>query len=176
MHVRNGYWWALGIAGVLYMLSKTDVGKAAVSSATQTIASGVIGFRLNNPFNVERGDNWQGLAAEQLHDRFATFVSMPYGIRAWHKIMQTYKNKYGITTVRGIINRFNPVADDQPASYIPTVANAMGVSADAVINIMDRATAFALARAMMRVEIGSVAAALVSDSKVNEGLTLAGVA
>lgn len=157
------------------MLSKTSAGQSAVSSATNAIASGVIGFRLNNPFNVERGEDWQGLAAEQLHARFATFTSMAYGVRAWHKIMQTYKNKYGITTVRGIINRFNPVADGQPESYAPNVASGMGVGADDVINIMDRQTAFALARAMMRMEMGSVAAALVSDSKVNEGLTLAGV-
>ena len=175
MRARADYWVALGVAGVLLVLSKTKQGEAVVSSATEAIASGVIGLRLNNPLNVERGDNWQGLAEVQLHDRFCTFISMPYGIRAWHKIMQTYANRYGIKTIRGIINRFNPVSDGQPETYIPSVCEYTGYGQDQVLNIMDRAQAFALCRGMMRIEIGRAGALLVSDDAVNEGLTLAGV-
>lgn len=175
MKVKRVYLVSLAAVVVLYMLSKTEKGQQVVSGAADAIASGVIGFRLNNPFNIERGENWAGLAPEQLHDRFATFVAAAYGVRAWHKIMQTYRTRYGITTVRGIVDRFNPKSDGQPASYIPALASALGVGADAVINIMEPVTAFKLARAMMRVEIGAAAALLVSDATVREGLRLAGV-
>lgn len=160
----------------LWVYSRTQQGQGVMTSVVDSVASGIIGFQLNNPLNVERGEKWEGLADEQTHARFANFISMPYGIRAWHKIMQTYRARYGIGTVRGIINRFNPVSDGQPASYIPAVSEYMGISADQDLNVMNRAQAFALCRGMMRVEIGRPAAALVSDAQINEGLTLAGVA
>jgi|GEM_PF-6864226 len=176
MKAKTGYWVALGAVIVLFLLSRTDKGQQVVSSATDAIASGVIGIRLNNPLNVERGQNWQGLADVQLNDRFATFISKAYGIRAWHKIMQTYRNAYGIRTIAGIINRYNPVSDGQPSTYITNVASDVGIAPSAPIDIMDRDTAFALCRAMIKVEIGSIAALLVSDADIEEGLTLAGVA
>ena len=51
-----------------------------------------------------------------------------------------------------------------------------GVTADTVLNFQDRATVFAYLRGAMTQEIGSVAAALVSDADVNAGLDLAGFA
>lgn len=157
------------------MLSKTSKGQAVVNDAVESIASGIIGLRLNNPFSIERGTAWQGLATEQKHARFATFNSMPYGIRAWHKLMQTYRNRYGLRTVKGIIDRFNPVADGQPSTYVPNVAKALGVSANSAIDVMNRDTAFKMARAMMAMEIGAAASLTISDADINKGLSLAGV-
>jgi hypothetical protein len=166
----------LAASALLLLASRTKKGQQVVATVTDAIASGVLGFRLNNPLNVERGDNWQGLAPEQLDGRFATFIDMPYGIRAWHKIMQTYANAYGIRTVAGIVDRYNPVADGQPSSYKPVVARDVGVDQNTIIDVMNPTIAFKLARSQMRVEIGSVAAALISDDTVREGLRRAGVA
>lgn len=170
------YWVALGVALVLFVLSRTDQGRAIVMSATDAIGGAVLGLQLNNPLNVERGASWQGLAADQPHARFAKFVSMPYGIRAAARILLTYRSAYGLTTVPGIINRWNPVSDGQPATYVPNVLAALGVTEKTPIDVRQRATAFALVRAMIRQEIGAAAAVLVSDADVSEGLRLAGIA
>jgi len=166
----------LAAAALLWLLSRTQKGQAVVAEVADAVASGVLGYRLNNPLNVERGQDWQGLAPDQWHARFAHFVSMPYGIRAWHKIMQTYSKSYGVRSVAAIVNRYNPKVDGQPGTYIPTVAAAVGVSADASFDVMSPALAFKLCRAMIRVEIGAPAALLVSDDDVRQGLRLAGVA
>jgi hypothetical protein len=176
MKARPAFWLVLSTAGVLWLLSRTRKGQAVVAEATDAIASGVIGFRLNNPLNVERGQDWQGLAPDQPHARFAKFLTMAYGIRAWHKIMQTYVKSYGVRSVDAIIDRYNPQADGQPQTYKPAVRAALGVTGSQRIDVMQPATARALCRAMMRIEIGSVAAALVTDATVDEGLRMAGVA
>ncbi len=101
---------------------------------------------------------------------------MPHGIRAAAITLRNYQRKYGLRTVTSVINRWNPVSDGQPSSYIPNVSSYMGVDANATLNLEDRDTMFALLRGMMKQEIGSVAALLVSDAQINEGLDLAGFA
>lgn len=176
--MRSRYVIALTVVLVLWALSRTDRGRAIVMSATDAIGGAVLGLRLNNPLNVERGDPWQGLAADQPHARFATFVSMPYGIRAAARILQTYRG-YGVNTVGAIIDRWNPKSDGQPPEYIPNVSSALGIplamAYQKTIDVRQRATAFALLRAMIRQEIGAAAALLVSDADVDEGLKLAGI-
>jgi hypothetical protein len=172
----NALLWALGAAVLLFVLSRTRQGQAALASATDAVMSGVIGHELNNPLNIERGQPWDGLAPAQKHARFATFVSLPYGIRAGARLLMNYRQLYGIATVRGIIDRWNPKSDGQPPTYIPNVAAALGISPDATIDVRSRAVAFPLVRAMIRQEIGAAAALLVSDEDVHAGLTLAGIA
>lgn len=172
----SALWWALGLAALLFVLSRTQRGQATLAGATDSIMSSIIGLRLNNPLNVERGDPWAGLAPDQPDTRFAKFISMPYGIRAAAKTLQTYRSAYGIVSVRAIIDRWNPKKDGQPPEYIPNVATALGVHMDASLDVRHRATAFTLIRAMIRQEIGAAAALAVSDADVHAGLTLAGVA
>jgi hypothetical protein len=175
--VPNVYWWALGGAAVLLVLSRTQQGQVALAGATDAVMSSVLGLSLNNPLNVERGDPWDGLAPSQPHARFAKFISMPYGIRAAARILINYRNLYGIKSVRGIIDRWNPISDGQPPTYKPNVAAALGgISIDAFIDVRSRAIAFPLVRVMIRQEIGAPAALLVSDEDVHAGLTLAGIA
>lgn len=172
----NALLLALGAAGLLWVLSRTRQGQAALASATDALMSSVRGLRLNNPINVERGDPWDGLAPDQPDPRFVKFVSFPYGIRAAARTMLTYRSAYGINTVRKIIDRWNPKADGQPPTYTPNVAAAIGIPADATIDVRSRVTMFAVLRAMMREEIGAAAALLVSDEDVHAGITLAGIA
>jgi hypothetical protein len=168
-------WGLLAGAALLLLLAQTKKGAAIAADIVETVASGIRGFRLNNPFNIEKGSPWEGLAADQPDARFCKFVSMSYGVRAWAKLMLTYASAYNIRSVADIVNRYNPPADGQPSSYIPTVAGALGVDAAAPLDLSNRYTVFSLARAMMAVEIGSAAAAFVSDADVTAGLDLAGI-
>lgn len=95
------------------------------------------GIRNNNPGNIRHGDNWKGLADEQLDDAFATFVDVQHGIRAIGKILLTYERKYGLNTVAGIIDRWAPPSENDTASYIEHVAKRLGVDPHAPINVSE---------------------------------------
>ncbi len=62
------------------------------------------GIRNNNPGNIRKGDNWQGLAAEQTDEAFCVFRSAEYGIRALVKVLLNYEKKYGLNTVRKLLS------------------------------------------------------------------------
>lgn len=167
----------MAAAVALFLYSRTEEGQQVTDNIADAVGGAIRGIRNNNPVNVEKGQPWDGLAPpeDQTDPRFAVFVDMPHGIRAAAKVMLTYRG-YGINTVDGIIDRWNPVADGQPPEYKPNVAAYLGVREDEPIDVRDPNTMFGLLRGMMKQEIGSAAALLVSDSDVWAGIQLAGVA
>lgn len=115
--------------------------------------SGVRGLRNNNPGNIRKSaDKWLGLAAEQTDPEFFIFTEPKYGVRALGKILQTYRNKYGLKTVREIISRWAPPIENNTTSYISSVARALGVTADEPIDVYARLPD--LAAAIIRHENG----------------------
>lgn len=90
------------------------------------------GIRNNNPGNIRKSaDNWQGLSPEQTDSAFFQFKTPLYGIRALAVVLRNYRDKHGLHTVRGIINRWAPPVENNTSSYVNAVASAMGVSPDA---------------------------------------------
>ncbi|MCL1038027.1 hypothetical protein L2750_12795 [Shewanella submarina] len=84
------------------------------------------GIRNNNPLNIEAGQPWQG--ANGSDGRFATFESAWFGIRAAGRLLKTYRDRYGLNTVSGIVNRWAPPSDNNPTdNYIRYVADKAGV-------------------------------------------------
>lgn len=116
--------------------------------------SGVRGLRNNNPGNIRKSaDKWQGLAPVQDDPAFFKFIEPKYGVRALGKILQTYRNKYGLQTVRDIIGRWAPPNENNTTSYVNSVARALGVTADEPIDVYARLPD--LAAAIIRHENGS---------------------
>lgn len=114
-----------------------------------------LGVRLNNPGNIERGNPWQGLAAEQQHTRFATFVNPVYGIRAIARTLITYQDKHGIRTIRGVIERWAPAADrNDVAAYIASVSQRTGFAPDLPLDMHCYSDVRPLAEAIIRHENG----------------------
>lgn len=136
------------------------------------------GIRNNNPGNIERGIDWQGLAephemtpAQLEETRFAVFRSPLYGIRAMSKVLTAYRTRHGLTTVRGIISRWAPAADNNDVSaYASAVASAMQVSPDAELDTADPDVRAALIKAMIRHENGQQP---YPDSLIQAALALA---
>lgn len=65
------------------------------------------GIRNNNPGNIKHSaDKWVGMSSVQDDPMFVKFVSPEYGIRALYKNLLTYRNKYGLNTIKGIIMRW----------------------------------------------------------------------
>ena len=77
-------------------------------------------IRNNNPLNIRRSkDKWQGLDAKQSDSSFFKFESMEMGWRAAFVILtKTYYHKYRLFTIRKIISRWAPPAENDTEAYI----------------------------------------------------------
>lgn len=91
------------------------------------------GIRNNNPGNIRHGDNWKGLAEDQEDYSFCTFITPEFGIRAMAIILLNYKKLYKLNTVRKIISRWAPKAENNTDAYISHVCTFLGVEADDII-------------------------------------------
>ena len=90
------------------------------------------GIRNNNPLNIRRSaDKWQGLKAQQEDREFFQFSEMKWGWRAAFRLLcHTYYKKYGLKTIRAIINRWAPPKENDTQYYIRSVAERTGIGAD----------------------------------------------
>lgn len=84
----------------------------------------------NNPGGLVKGVHWKGEV--KCAGRFECFKSPLYGIRAMAKTLRTYKVKYGINTIEGIINRWAPPHENNTKSYIRFVNRAASSSNDTI--------------------------------------------
>lgn len=108
----------------------------------------------NNPGNIRHGSKWQGLSAQQTDEDFCQFVSPEYGIRAIYVLMRTYENKYGLCSIREIINRYAPPKENNTEGYIHRVAKELNVSTEDCVSVNKKEVAIALATAIVGVELG----------------------
>ena len=125
------------------------------------------GIRNNNPLNIEAGSFTQGQPGFAGSDgRFAKFGSPEQGISAANALLDTYQNKHGLNTVRGIINRWAPSAEaaNDTGGYVASVAGRLGIDPDQPLTPEQRP---ALIQAMSQFEngkpgggIGAIASAL----------------
>ena len=87
----------------------------------------VRGLRNNNPGNLEKSStiSWDGQVSELPgipdEPRFCQFSNVDYGIRAIFRILKTYREKYGLDTIEGIINRYAPPGENDTNAYINAV-------------------------------------------------------
>lgn len=83
-----------------------------------------IGIRNNNPLNLRPSVKaWVGEIKHFYNKPFCEFESMVYGFRAAFKTLRTYRKRYNICTIEGIINRWAPAGDgdNKPQLYINQV-------------------------------------------------------
>lgn len=162
------------LAGVLYIMAQTKQGAAVVTNVADSVGASVRGIRNNNPGNIEynAATNWQGQLGSD--GRFVKFDTMENGVRALARVLMTYRDRYGLNTVRKIITRYAPSHENDTGAYVRSVARFMGVTEDQVIDTRMASRMFPLIRGIIRHEVGIVASALVTDSAVYEGMRRAG--
>ncbi len=113
------------------------------------------GIRNNNPGNIRLSKTaWQGQAGEQTDPAFIIFTAPVYGLRALMKTLLTYHLKYGLDTVRSIINRYAPPVENDTGSYIYNVAKGMAVKPDDKIDLRAQEVLVALTQAIVLHENG----------------------
>jgi len=105
----------------------------------------------NNPGNIRYNPDIQGVIGND--NGFSEFDSLANGIRAIWVVLNTYRNSYGLKTIRQIINRYAPGSENNTALYISNVSSWTGISADKELSISDYPVLIA---AIIRQEIGRV--------------------
>lgn len=117
--------------------------------------------RNNNPGNLNRGEQWQGLA--ELHEmspdqiaegRFAVFKSPVWGFRALATVLRNYSRLHGLNTIRQIVNRWAPPSENDTEAYIKAVSNACHREPDWPLNLSDAPVLGALAKSIATHECG----------------------
>jgi len=114
-------WVALGA------LALFGVGGAVVSAAR--------GIRNNNPGNIRRSStDWRG-EVPGADAAFETFATPADGIRAIAKLLVNYQERYGLTTLRGLINRYAPPSENNTTAYVDAVAAKAHIGPDQVVRL-----------------------------------------
>lgn len=131
------------------------------------------GIRNNNPLNIDKGQDWQGLAPDQPDSRFCTFLAPEWGFRAATKILLNYQSRYGLGDVDGMVRRWAPPVENDSGAYVKAVAKAMGIDPEMTIDLKHSPTLLlAMLRAMCVHENGSCP---YPDSTIREGMRRAGI-
>lgn len=125
------------------------------------------GLRLNNPSNIRHGIKWDGMAADQPDSDFVKFISPEFGIRAMYRNLLTYRNKYGLNTIAGIINRWAPPSENSTSNYINFVSRKIGVAPTTKLSLGMYPE---LMKAMITMENGEQP---YTNHQINEGIRLA---
>ena len=93
------------------------------------------GIRNNNPGNIRKSaTQWEGQSSTQGDDAFVTFETPEHGIRAMARVLQTYREKHGLDTIRKIVSRWAPDIENDTEAYIKSVAAQLGVRPDVPLN------------------------------------------
>ena len=129
------------------------------------------GIRNNNPGNLRHGSDWNGLSAEQTDTAFCQFDCATYGIRALVKLLLVYQSKYGLKTVKDIINRYAPPIENDTGAYARAVSRELGVDESGMINLSDPVVMAPMVEAIIVHENGSCP----YDYEISDGMTLAGL-
>jgi len=110
---------------------------ALLGLSTLALAHGV---RNNNPGNIRAGiDVWKGQVGVD-SDGFVIFDTIINGFRAMYKTLLTYRRKYDLNTIAGIITRWAPPESNNTSAYIAKVSQRLGIKPDAPLNLSDYPT------------------------------------
>jgi len=113
------------------------------------------GIRNNNPGNIKKKDiAWLGKITPGSDPTFEQFTSIVMGLRASMTNLRTYYNKYGLNTIRQIINRWAPGSENNTNKYINNVAGFMSVSPNSELDLESKSTLINLTKAIVRHECG----------------------
>ena len=95
---------------------------------------------------------------------------MEWGYRAMFILLDTYRVRYGLDTLRRMISRYAPPEENHTALYVEAVCDRTGIGADEKIDTRDRATMVPVVAAMSQIENGSRAL----RAEVERGFDLTG--
>ena len=124
-----------------------------------------------NPGNIRRSRvRYRGERHPSTDAAFKQFESMAWGYRAMFVLLDTYRKRYSLNTLREMIMRYAPPEENHTALYIAIVSELTGINPDERLDTRDRKVMVPIVAAMSKVENGTPA----NRSEVEEGFDLTG--
>ena len=116
------------------------------------------GLQNCNPGNIRQSKvRYKGEVRPSRDSAFKQFESLAWGYRAIFVLLDTYRIRYGLDTIRGMISRWAPPSENHTETYIRAVADAVGIPDGQPLDTRDRTTMLRMAAAVSRVENGAAA-------------------
>ena len=116
------------------------------------------GLGNNNPGNIRRAKvRYRGEVRPSRDPEFKQFESLAWGYRAIFVLLDTYRRRYGIDTLRGMLSHWAPPSENHTEAYIRAVAGDTGIDPDEPLDTRDAATMVPVAASISRVENGAKA-------------------
>ena len=116
------------------------------------------GLDNRNPGNIRRSKvRYKGEVRPSHDPAFKEFESLDWGYRAVFVLLDTYRIRYGLRTIREMISRWAPPSENHTEAYIRAVAADTGIDPDEPVDTRDAKTMIPLAAAISRVENGIAA-------------------
>lgn len=116
------------------------------------------GLRNNNPGNIRRSKVcYKGEVRPSRDPDFKEFSTMAYGYRAVFVLLDAYRSRYGLATIRQMLNRYAPPTENFTEGYVRFVADYSGVMPDEIIDTRSEKDMIPIVAAMSKIENGVAA-------------------
>ncbi|HIV32004.1 MAG TPA: structural protein P5 [Candidatus Alistipes excrementigallinarum] len=108
-----------------------------------------------NPGNIRRSrTRYKGEVRPSRDPEFKQFASLEWGYRAIFVLLHTYRVRYGLGSLDGMIARWAPPSENRTDLYLRFVAERTGLKANEPLDTSCRATMLPLAAAISLMENG----------------------
>ena len=115
-----------------------------------------------NPGNIRQSKTrYKGERRPSRDSEFKEFESMAYGYRAMFVLLDTYSRRYGLCTIRQMLNRYAPPKENFTEGYIRFVSAKTGIAPDEIVNSRAARDMVPIVAAMSQIENG--VAAIMAD-------------
>ena len=111
-----------------------------------------------NPGNIRQSKTrYKGERYPSRDSEFKEFESMAYGYRAMFVLLDTYSRRYGLCTIRQMLNRYAPPTENFTEGYIRFVSETTGIAPDEMLNTRAARDMVPVVAAMSQIENGVAA-------------------
>ena len=113
------------------------------------------GLRNCNPGNIRRSKvRYKGEVQPSRDAEFKEFCSMGYGYRAMFVLLDSYRSRYGLCTIRQMLGRYAPPSENFTEGYVRFVSSRTGIAPDEIINTRAARDMVPIVAAMSQIENG----------------------
>lgn len=116
------------------------------------------GLRNCNPGNIRRSaTRYVGEVSPSRDAEFKEFETMAYGYRAMFVLIDSYRRRYGLNTIRSIISRYAPLTENFTEGYVRFITRRTGIAAEEKIDTRSAKDMIPIVAAMSEIENGVAA-------------------
>lgn len=113
------------------------------------------GLRNCNPGNIRRSKvRYKGEVQPSRDAEFKEFCSMGYGYRAMFVLLDSYRSRYGLCTIRQMLGRYAPPSENFTEGYVRFVSSRTGIAPDEIVNTRAARDMVPIVAAMSQIENG----------------------